>query len=121
MTYHFGRKKEQPEELKALMKKYRSGETWNVPQEYIDFQKKVAEEYIYVLEDEGYMVTDTYMKNDGHGDNMKFLTVDCVDVDGNEETFMWHDSQNWYQKLSAGWGLAFMKSYKDTECETPKP
>ena len=64
-----------PESISNKMSAWRKGLTVSMPNAYIDFHWKLAEETLLALQKEGVIVHATYNVDDGWGDGMKVMQV----------------------------------------------
>lgn len=88
---------ETPQKIKKQMDLWREG-LIAIPDEYIDFHRKLAEEELEKIKEYGFEVEDKWMSSDGWLDGMRVLYVDIKDLrtgeiykiawdDGNQEYF----------------------------------
>lgn len=93
-----------PAELSERMRHWREGIV-SLPQEYIEFHKKLAEAAKAELSD--YSILNEAMVDDGWCDGMKFLAVSVQHKQTGELAILkWADNQCWYSMSECGgWSL----------------
>jgi hypothetical protein len=95
---------EVPESIKKKMNMWRNG-MFSIPQDYIDFQKKLAEKALAKLP---VTVHRSYMADDGWMDGMKFLHAIVETSDEKLLKIKWGDDQYFKVRTPCG-GWAIFK------------
>jgi len=93
-----------PESIKSKMALWREG-FCDMPSEYVEFHKELAEMALKVLVSEhGLTVHNSFMKGDGWLDGMKALHVVVEERSGRLVKLSWHDgNQEFFEHGCGSW------------------
>lgn len=93
-----------PDDVEVLLRLFRAGTMWSVPNPYIEFHQKLATESLDQIRRIA-TVYDVRLVDDGWCDGMKFVQA-IIEFKGKLMKIKWSDGQHWFEQMpSGGWGL----------------